>query len=148
MKNSKRQAVSKSRSHEGRIEATGRAHRIRAATDLTHSPDFDLQYGEEWPGGKPTSYYTLQHRGIKAHLRFDFMWTVKAPQLDIEKMFLNQAPDTLAAEIESWIDQHLPAPGASPAALLRQATQAVQELAQRHSISVALADELMFERSF
>lgn len=134
------------KSREGRIEATGRARRIRSATDLTNSPDFDLQYDEEWTGGKPTSYYTLQYRGHKAHLRFDYMWTVKCPSLGIETMFLNQLPESLAKQIESWIDQHLPSPAADPRAKLRQAAQAVQELAQRHNISVSLADEMILER--
>lgn len=144
MKNSKRQeAVSR----EGRREATGHARRIRAATDLTHCPDFDLQYGEEYRGGHPCSYYTLQYRGIKAHLRFDFMWSVKVPQLDIEKLFLNQPPSSLAKEIEDWIDDHIePLPG--PRANLRQASHAVRELAARHNISLQLADEIMLERGF
>ncbi len=154
MKNSKRQAVSKSRSRAvsksrsraGRIEATGRGRRIRAATDLTNCPDFDLQHGDEYKGGSPCSYYTLQYLGVKAHLRFDYMWTVRCPLLGIEKLFLNQVPIDLAKEIESWIDQHLPSPGASPRAQLRQSTPAVQELAQRHNISVSLADEMVLER--
>lgn len=148
MKNSKRQ-VSKSRSTEGRREATARGRRIRVATDLTHCPSFDLQYGEDWKGGSPTNYYTIQYRGVKAHLRFDYMWRVKAPSLDLERTFLNQSPDTLATEIESWIDENLPAPATSPvAARLQQSSQAVRKLADRHGIPIDVADEIMLERSF
>ena len=146
---SPRKQVSKSRSREGRREATARAQRICAATDLTNSPDFDLQYGEEWRGGSPCSYYTLQYLGKKAHLRFDFMWRVKVPSLGLEKTFLNQSPDTLAREIEFWIDENLLVPATSPAAArLRQSSQAVRELADRHGIPIDVADEIMLERSF
>lgn len=106
MKKPKRQ-VSKSRSRESRREAIARGQRIRAATDLTHSPDFDLQYGEDWQGGSPCSYYTLQYRGEKAHLRFDYTWKVRVPSLGLETQFPNQVADTLAKEIESWIDENL-----------------------------------------
>jgi hypothetical protein len=148
MNSPKRQAVSKSKSRLGRIEATGHARRIRAATDLTHSPNFDLQHGDEYTGGHPCSYYTLQYRGVKAHLRFNFMWTVKCPALGIEKNFQNQVPQDLAQQIENWIDQYLPTSGASPAARLRQSTPAVRDLAARHDIPIALADEMMLERGF
>jgi hypothetical protein len=147
MNTPKRQAVSQSMSREGRREATARGRRIRAATDLTHSPDFDLQHGEEWTGGRPCDYYTIQHKGVKAHLRFDYMWKVRCPALGIEENFLNQPPDDLAKAIEDLIDQHLPNPSLSPAARLRQSTPAVRELAQRHTISVAVADEIMLERA-
>lgn len=146
MKHPKRQ-VSTSFSREGRREATTRGRRIRSATDLSNCPDFDLQYGDQWGGGSPTSYYTLQYRGVKAHLRFDYMWLVKVPQLDIEKSFLNQVPQDLALEIEAWIDEHLPG-HLSPAAKLRQATPAVKAFATRHGIPIAVADEIVFERGF
>ena len=147
MKNKVRQAVSRSRSREGRTEATARGRRIRSATDLTNCPSFDLQYGEEWAGGSPTDYYTLQYRAVLAHLRFNYMWIVKVPQLDIEQTFLNQVPQDLAKEIETWIDEHLPS-HLPPAALLRQSTPAVQEFAARHDIPVSVADEIMLERGF
>lgn len=147
MKNSKRQAISKSSSREGRREATARARRIRSATDLTNSPNFDLQYGNEWSGGSPTDYYTLQYKGILAHLRFNYMWMVKVPSLAIEETFLNQVPQDLAQEIEEWIDDHIPQ-ATSSSALLRQATPAVQQMAARHNIPVSVADEIMLERGF
>lgn len=143
MKNNPRQA---SRSGEARREAVGHARRVRSATDLTNNPDFDLQYGDEWTGGSPCDYYTLQYRGVKAHLRFDFMWTVKVPVLLIEKMFINQVPEVLAQEIETWLDQHLDPPVTSPVAQLRQSTPDVRNLAARHGINVQLADEMMIER--
>ena len=148
MNNPKRQAVSRSRSREGRREATARARRTRSAVDLTNDPNFDLQYGSEWDGGPPCDYYTLQYRGVKAHLRFDYMWVVKVPSLAIETLFSNQVPDTLAKEIETWIDEHLPSPSTSIATKLRQSTPAVQDLAQRHGISLEIADEIMLERGF
>lgn len=129
-------------------EAIARANRIRMATDLTHSSDFDLQRGDEYRSGHPCSYYTLQYRGVKAHLRFDYMWTVRCPSLDIEELFLNQTPDTLAREIETWIDEHLPFNGhLSPNAQLRQSTPAVKDFATKHGISIEVAYEMMLERS-
>lgn len=147
MKHPKRQAVSSSNSRESRREATARGRRIQAATDLTNCPNFDLQYGDDYEGGHPCSYYTLQYRGVKAHLRFDYMWMVKVPSLGIEKNFLNQVPQDLASEIEAWIDEQLPQP-TSQQALLRQSTPAVKEFAARHGISVSVADEIAFERGF
>jgi hypothetical protein len=105
-----------------------------------------MQYGDDWNGGSPCDYYTLQWRGVKAHLRFDFMWKVRCPSLGIEKNFLNQTPKDLAQKIEDWIDQHIDPPPTSPQAKVRQATPVVQKLAQRHGISVQLADEITLER--
>lgn len=135
-----------SRSREARRESTARGRRIQSATDLTNSPDFDLQYGDEWGGGSPCDYYTLQYRGHKAHLRFSYMWMVKVPSLGIEGQFLNQTPNTLAQEIENWIDAHIEPPTTSSHAKVRQATPAVQGLTARHNITITLADEMMLER--
>ncbi len=127
--------VSSSRSREGRREATSRANRIKASTNLTDYPAFGQGYGE-W-GQFVTGYFTYTHLGIEIKLRFSqisWEWTARADHLKIEKSFPHQSSQTLQNELNQWIADHSLRLTTSPAALLRQSTPS------------QLADEVMLER--
>ncbi len=139
--------VSLSRSREGRREATAHANRIKASTRLADYPNFGRDYGE-WDD-KVAGYFTYSHYGTQVKLRFSHdscEWTARAR--GIETHFPHQAPEALQVALNEWIVHLSPRRPTSPQAQLRQSTQAVQEFAARHNISVALADEIMLERGF
>ncbi len=129
----------KSRSRQGRIEATERANRIKAQTN---PPFATPDYGEWKPGGNPTGYFSCQILGYEVKMRFDYVWTAYCPDFDIEIQFTNRPDDAKKIFLTDWLTAHIDQPQA-PAAKLRQATPTVLYLAEYHDIPTPLADEIM-----
>lgn len=149
MKSNPRQ-VSSSRSREGRREAVARANRMKADLNLALSPQFDQDYGPYGKSGNPAGFFTYTHLGYEIRLRFNqvsYEWLATCPHFDIEKTFPHQSPQDIQTLLNDWLLDHINPP-TSPQALLRQSTPAVNDLAQRHGISVNVADEMLFERGF
>lgn len=138
----------KSRSRQA--EAVGRANRTKGALNLASHPDFTGDYGIWEATGRPASYVSYTHLGYEVRLRFsqdDCEWRATCTHFNISITFPNQTPENIQEILNAWLLAHIERP-VSPDAHLRQCQRAVLELANRHSISPALALEMYEERAF
>ncbi len=149
MNSPRKQAVSKSRSREGRREATARANMMKATLNLASSPLFDQDFGPYGPNGTPAGFFTYTHLGYEIRLRFNqdtWEWLATCPHFGIEKTFPHQPHRDIQNLLNDWLLERIGPP--SPQAKLRQSTPAVKQMADRHNIPLWLADDFMLERGF
>lgn len=137
------------KSKSSQAEATGRSNRIRTGLDLTSNPNFTGDYGIWHSTGNPTSYVSYTHLGYEIRLRFSYdgEWTATCPHFDIQTSFPNQTPDQIQNILNDWLIAHIECP-VTPDARLRSNRTAVQDLAARHGIGLALGLEVYDERGF
>lgn len=137
------------RTKSRQAEAVGQANQMRAALNIASHPDFIDDYGIWHSTGRPTSYVSYTHLGYEVRLRFssDGEWVATCPHFDITTSFPNQIPENIQEILNDWLLAHIERP-VSHDAHLRQCRPAVLELANRHSISPALALEIYEERGF
>lgn len=140
---------SRKRSSQGKEKATARANRMKWALDLTSNPNFIEDYGIWHSTGNPASYVSYTHLGYEIRLRFsqDAEWKATCPHFDIQTSFPNQTPDQIQNILNDWLMAHIECP-VTPDARLRSNRTAVQDLAARHGIGLALGLEVYDERGF
>lgn len=141
----------KSRTRQGRIEATERSNRIKAQLDrLKRHKNFLPDFAPWTPGGNPCGFLSWTRLGIEVRLRFSqdaCEWQATCPHFDIKIAFADQDADQIQTILNDWLRPYIERP-ASPDARLRSNRPAVAKLAKQYDINPSLALEVYEERGF
>ncbi len=143
----------KSKSRQGRIEKTEHANRTKSQLNrLKRHKDFTPDYAPWTSKGNPCEFLSYTHLGVEARLRYSQEtgeWRATCPHFNIEISFPDQDAKNIIAILNTWLIDYinLVEQPANERAARRQSAPAVQEFAVHNKIPLAVADEMMLERS-